>query len=797
MLIAHIRESDSKVQSVQDHLEGVAALASEYGDPLNIGKLCALAGFLHDMGKFTVHFSDYLRSVVLKKETIRPHIDHSTAGAKYLYERYWSNQPQDAIRSYVVEIAGMAILSHHSGLHNFLSIDGRVNDYIRRTVEKELPHYEEVVQNFQSIEGNVERVDRLVDEATEELAAFFEKVKHQTMERGSQRTALSTVSYLQKLVFSILVDADRTDTRRFEENVTEAPHDRSTIFKRAYDRLQAQLDAWAKEDPSELDQLRAEMSDRCDALAEHPSKVWTLSIPTGGGKTLASLRYALKHAVLHGKKRIIYVVPYTTILEQNADAVRAYFDNPSDVLEHHANVIDDEAWDEADDYYGQPIHKKMQLGRDNWDHPVIFTTMVQYLDAFYAKGTRKARRLHHLTESVIVFDEVQSVPLQHQDLFNASVNFLADHGKSSILLCTATQPTVATMDVPIYLESDAEMVPRLTEVAEAFERVRFHNEVTEPGWSTDQLADFVKRCSEKHTSLLVILNTKRAVLELYEALALETEHALYHLSTSMCAAHRNDRLDEIRERLRQRLPTICISTQLIEAGVDISFESVIRSLAGLDSIAQAAGRCNRNAEREYGDVYIINVASESLSRLPEIRVGAETTLDSVFTEKNYEERLVSPPLIERFYEFYYRKAKEAVPAQPKGVDRPLFYYLNVPELYLPSRQTNMVTMYETVERHFQAIDSPTTGVLVPYDAEAKQLIADLNEEQPLSRLNELTKRAQPYVVNVYDFTLRALASEGLIDTLYNDSMYVLQEDGYHEAYGLSVSGSGEKTSLIF
>ena len=204
MLIAHIREVDSKVQSVQEHLEGVGALAYQYGVPLGIGKIAELAGFLHDMGKFTMHFSDYLRSVVLHQKNIRPHIDHSTAGAKYLYERYWSERPQDAIRSYVIEIVGMAILSHHSGLHDFLSIDGRVNSYIRRTVEKELPHYEEVVQNFQSIEGNVERVDRLVDEATEELAAFFEKVKKRTIERESQRTALAAESYLLKILLCIL-----------------------------------------------------------------------------------------------------------------------------------------------------------------------------------------------------------------------------------------------------------------------------------------------------------------------------------------------------------------------------------------------------------------------------------------------------------------------------------------------------------------------------------------------------------------------------------------------------------------
>ena len=795
MFIAHIRESDSKVQTVQEHLLSVSQLAGEYGSALHISSIAELAGFLHDMGKYTSAFTHYLQSVVLKGERIRPHIDHSTAGAKYLYENFWDTQ--DMLQCYVVEIVGMAILSHHSGLQNFLATDGSIGDYMRRVDEKDLPYYEEVVQNFESYEGNKERVIKLMKQSKAEFTHFLEKAKTLNDARNAGDAALITLSHLQKLVFSILIDADRTDTRRFEEATIEEKYDKKKIFESAYHNLNDQLQKWAQREPTPLDQLRANMSDRCDVLAEQPSQIWTLSIPTGGGKTLASLRYALKHAMLHDKKRIIYVVPYTTILEQNAQAVRKYFDDPSDVLEHHANVIDDENWDAAEDYYGRPIHKKMQLGRDNWDHPVIFTTMVQFLDAFYARGTRKGRRMHRLTEAVIVFDEVQSVPLQHQDLFNTAINFLADYGKSSILLCTATQPTVHKMDYPIYLKENAEMVPQLEQVAEAFERVRFHDEIDPKGWDTEQLATFIEQKSTDYASLLIVLNTKSAVLQLYEALQHLKTHTLYHLSTSMCAAHRHDILSKIRKRLDNQLPTICISTQLIEAGVDISFEAVVRSLAGLDSIAQAAGRCNRNAERAYGDVYLVKLNSEALDRLPEIRVGAETTLDYVRTEDDYLQSLVKPSMIERFYSFYYETAKRAIKPHPKEVNRPLIYFLNKPELYLPYRKTAMVTMYKTVERHFQAIDSPTTGIIVPYNDEAKELIAALNEELPLEHLNALMKRAQQYVVNVYDYTLQALIREDLIDVLYHDSLYVLLEGGYHENYGISIEGDGQKSSFIF
>lgn len=800
MFIAHIRESDSAIQTVQEHLESVANLASTYGKDLNLSSTVKLAGFLHDMGKYTKAFSKYLKSVVLDDEKVQPHIDHSTAGARYLYENYWNNE--DMIQCYVVEIVGMAILSHHSGLQNFCSIDGSVGDYIRRVKEKELPYFKEVVENFEAVEGNKEYVARLVKESKKEINDFISKIKTQSNKRNHNKGLSVIISHLQKLVFSIVIDADRTDTRRFEENTTEKEHKTKSIFRDAYDNLRKQLHKWEKDSKNELDKLRTEMSHRCDQLADNPSQVWTLSIPTGGGKTLASLIYALKHAIKFNKKRIIYVVPYTTILEQNAEAVRKYFNNPSDVLEHHANVIDDASLDNKEDYYDDKNHKKMQLGRDNWDHPVIFTTMVQFLDAFYAKGTRKGRRLHRLTESVIIFDEVQSVPLQHQDLFNTAVNFLADYGNSSILLCTATQPTVSHMDYPIHLSENSEIVPNLERVSLAFERVRFYNEVDVKGWGTEDLADFIEKKSDDYSSQLIILNTKSAVLELYEKLQYIETHEIYHLSTSMCAAHRTDILNEIRERLKQKLPTICISTQLIEAGVDISFETVVRSLAGLDSIAQAAGRCNRNAEKEYGDVYLVNMNSERLSMLPEIRIGKETTLDYILTEDNHLERLIQPSMIEKFYRYYYEKAKRVVRQQPKGLDDPLIYFLDVPNKYLSECKkhedtSHMFTMYKTVEKYFKAIDSPTTVVLVPYNDEAKEIITSLNEEQTLSEFNSLMKRAQQYVVNVYDYALQRLNQEGLVEVLYNDSLLVLQEDGYHEKYGISFEGSGEQISLIF
>lgn len=794
MFIAHIRKSDHQIQSLQVHLKEVSDLCYQNGKSLGIAHVAKLAGYLHDMGKYTTEFSEYIKKSVINGERIAPYIDHSTAGAKYLYENYFTN---DLYRHMTIEIVGMSILSHHSGLHDFLSIDGGMSAYLRRVSEKELDYYDEVVDNFESVDGNKCQVNYLIEKATDEIEDFFLKIKENSEKQKDIKSVSVMLSYLQKLVFSILIDADRTNSRQFEEDIVEEVYDSSSIYRESYSNLINQLEKWKKDSPSKIDILRDEMSKKCDELAESSSQIWRLSIPTGGGKTLASLRYALKHSYLYDKQRIIYVVPYTTILEQNAEAVRKYFSNPTDVLEHHANVIDDKDALTKLDYYGDDVSKKLELGRDNWNHPVIFTTMVQYLDVFFAKGTRKTRRLHHLSNSVVVFDEVQSVPLKHQELFNTTINFLAEYCQTSVILCTATQPEVNQMEYPIHLKDDSEMVPNLNEVVYQFERVRFHNKVVPHGFDTNELGEFIEEISERHQSILIILNTKKAVLELFERLSSITSHKVRHLSTSMCPRHRTDILADINKALNAQEKVICVSTQLIEAGVDISFEAVVRSLAGLDSIAQAAGRCNRNAEREKGDVYIIKNNVESLSKLPEIKIGATTTYDQVFTQMNFLEDLLQPSMIKRYFSFFYHAINEEKLFYVPGLDRPLIYYLNTPCLYKKNKKTVMMTMYATVEKYFKAIDSPTTAIIVPYGDRAKEIISDLNEEQNLTTLNDLMKEAQSYVVNVYDHTLNQLIRENFINVLYNNSLYVLSEDAYHKDYGISISGDGEKSTSIF
>jgi len=786
MLIAHIRQEDHVEQSVQEHLEEVAQLARQYGELANIGAFSELAGFLHDMGKFTRQFTIYLKNAVLEKNVSNEKIDHSTAGAKYLYDNYYN---QNLIQNLVVETVGMAILSHHSGLQNFVQPDLKPSDFLRRVQNDLLPNYEEVVRNFEEVAGNKERVAVLMKEAKQELEQFLVKAEP----LGNFRTSLTL---LQKLVFSCLIDADRTNTMCFEEDIEPPSEGYTPLFETAYQTFMKKVHEWEKSDHP-LNKLRNKMSENCDISAEEETAIRTLSVPTGGGKTFASLRYALKHAIQHNKSRIFYIVPYTTILEQNAEQVRKLIEQPDLVLEHHSNVIDDTALDTEPDFYSDISRKTLQLSRDNWDHPIIFTTMVQFLDAFYQKGTKKSRRLHHLINSVIIFDEVQAVPYQHHSLFHAAVNFLYQFGNSSVVFCTATQPSVDHIEPPVQLEEDAEMVPDLEDTANAFKRVAITSKVCAEGWGTEEIGDFAERLLHDSESVLIILNTKTAARKLYQYLQDSVCTNLFHLSTSMCPAHRKEILAEVNSKLGKE-KVICISTQLIEAGVDISFENVIRSLAGLDSIAQAAGRCNRNAERELGQVYIIKAKDENLSRLPEIRIGAEVTANYILKNPEYSDNLLSPLAIRTYFEHFFAQAKREITISPDGLEYTLYSLLQGNTSYQQKAETISRGMWKTTERYFEAIHSPTTTVIVPYQTEGKRLIADLNEDiSDISKFQKLMKHAQQYSVNLYRHELQALNKNDLLHPLYDGSVICLSEKAYDSSYGVTLSAEAAQADLTF
>lgn len=796
--IAHIRNEDGQIQSVQEHLLSVSQLSGQFGSKIGVDRLAYIAGLLHDSGKLSTEFRDYILEAVYNpnRPPKKGSVDHSTAGGKLLFEHF--HQSEHSVSAHLItEIVGNVILSHHMGLQDFLSPDSS-SPYLRRVTEKEIANFEKIqCEFFQSITP-LESLKQDLLKSENELKSIF----HLNHKRSQTKNPHLTMSFLTKYIFSCLIDADRTDTRCFEEN-RDVPEQKSNkaIFEIFYERLIDHLDVLNdnSQEANVIQRLRAQMSNECDAFADRPSGIYTLSIPTGGGKTLSSLRYALRHAVKYNKERIVYVVPYTSIIEQNAAEVREILQEDEHILEHHSNVISS---DEADTPYTQ--RKILQLAKDNWDSPIIFTTMVQFLNTFYSKGTRDIRRLHHLANAVIIFDEVQSVPIKCVALFNEALNFLRNVCDSSILLCTATQPALDYVEKSIDA-IDGEMIEQLDEIADQFKRVEIVDQTSTDGWNTHELSDFVIEELDDALSILIILNTKTVVKKLYKQLIEDSNYTVYHLSTSMCAAHRKETLAKLKQALLNGEKVICISTQLIEAGVNISFDCVIRSMAGLDSIAQAAGRCNRHGEQDRRNVYIINHKEEHLKHLKIIKAGSEITARILKDKQNghIQDDLLSTEVMQLYFKNYYHELEKELYYHVPALKENIYNLFAGSEKYKRYQKDKtgepfplqIYSSMKTAADHFHVIEQKSTSVLVPYGG-GKDIIAELNGNVGMKDMSSILKNAQSYIVNVFEHELQALSRAGDLVYLFDGKVLVLRENVYDLNYGISIGEEGKMDNHI-
>jgi CRISPR-associated endonuclease/helicase Cas3 len=803
--IAHIREKDGGIQTVQEHLESVQKLCEKYGGKIGIKHLAGLAGMLHDLGKNTNDFKEYIQEAVVHPDNPprKGSVDHSTAGGKLLYDRFY-NEQKNGYEKLAIEWMAMSIISHHQGLRDFLSPD-MSSGFLKRVAEKEINQYEDAVSSFYKTQISEEEFETYFEKAKSEAKQMLNSIKYKKLQP-------ITASFLIKYIFSCLIDADRTNTRMFEENeLVEQEFDRKVFFSESYQALMEKIASYGRAEDADhpINQLRSEMSNQCEEFASNPSGIYTLSIPTGGGKTLASLRYALKHAKKFKKERIIYIVPYTTIIEQNAQEVRDILNKDEYILEHHSNVMNEKVAE--DDRYDLTA-KKLRLAKDNWDSPIIFTTMVQYLNVFYSRGTRNIRRLHNLANSILIFDEVQSVPIKCTSLFNESLNFLNDYCNSSIVLCTATQPALDFVENKLKISANAEMIRDMKNVSESFKRVDIIDKTTPQGLNAVELKELIERELKKVNSILVILNTKTAVRKLFEELNIDSTNEsgfkLFHLSTNMCPAHRKKVLTDVKKALLAGERVICLSTQLIEAGVDISFECVFRSLAGLDSIAQAAGRCNRHGKDDIRNVYIIKSADEVLTNLKEIKIGAEQTkrILGEYKEapKTFGNDLLSSQAMTIYFQYYYHQIKGELNYPILDLQKDLFDLLNMNKDYyqafvnkhgvkpaIVSRQS-----FATAEKYFNVIDSPTTSVLVPYNEEAEEIILALNGDMNVKELGDILKKAQQFTINVYEHEIKRLEKEGDIYFLLHGEILALRETAYSKEMGLDSKGEGSWSTNI-
>lgn len=818
--IAHWRSSDNQEQLLEAHLAGVARLSRAFAGKIGLQDAGELIGALHDLGKYSKEFQDYLRSAVglldvdaddyVDAKGLKGKVDHSTAGAQYIWTKLADKGPKERIGA---QVLALCIASHHSGLIDCIGGDtGNFGQAVfpRRMLKAhDKTHLEEVLRVADK--KLIARCDALLSNPTMTAAfvSLLERIEQHNADASAKLTH-QQFGLAVRLLFSCLIDADRIDSADFEHKRTRRfrPLGDYVPWPTLLSRLETHLQAFKPRHP--IDDLRNQISAQCLAAANRSGGVYTLTVPTGGGKTLASLRFALHHAQQRKLDRVIYVIPFTSIIDQNARDVRAILepkealqDKGKVVLEHHASLTpEQQTWRE-------------KLMTENWDAPVVYTTVVQFLESLFGGGTRSARRMHQLANAVLVFDEIQTLPIKCVHLFNNAVNFLAEQCNTTVLLCTATQPLlheVAKDKGAIRLKPGHELILDVPQLFDALKRVDVRDGRKAGGWTYDEVATLATSELARSGSCLVIVNTKDAAKQVFmrclEGLDAET---VFHLSTDMCPAHRKAVLgrkqtsdgDTVIGRLAQGLPVLCVSTQLIEAGVDVDFGAVIRSLAGLDSIAQAAGRCNRNGRSVTGVVHVVDPVDENVERLIDIKIGREVTqriLDDFKRDPSrYSHSLVSPQALQDYYKYFFFKRADmmAYPVGEKQIGREdsLLNLLGINDQASSAYGIQHKKMPDILLRQafmtagnvFQTIDAPTQSVVVPYGEEGKALIADLHAAFKLDTDFDLLRRAQQYSVNVFPHVLEKLqtakalefAEEGKLRILCLDSRY------YSPQFGLS------------
>lgn len=781
---AHIRGYDRTEQSVESHCKQTAILAAQYGNSVELEKTAMIAGWLHDIGKLTATFNEYIHG---ENSCRRGEIDHSFAGAKYLKEL--AQRSEDADLRKTASLIGRVILSHH-GLNDWVDDAGK-DTYSRRT-EKE-SYYSEILHNFHE-SGLETELDAGMHDAVREVKAIRAELRN--MAGDSKEQFAFYLGMLERLLQSILIDADRTDTADFmSDTQTEICFDTDQLWKEMDDKLEEKLLAFSSRTDA-ISKRRQSISDRCAAFAANDVRICKLIVPTGGGKTLSSLRFAVKHAKEYHKKKIIYIAPFMSILEQNSDVIKSIAGEDA-FLEHHSDMLAELADDK------EMLHE-YELRTEKWDSPVIATTMVQFLNSLFSGKNSAVRRMHRLSEAVIIIDEVQSIPLKCVYLFNLAMNFLSRICKSTIVLCSATQPPFEELrEFPLLLDENSSMTGDTAEDFEMFRRTNLIYMEKKGGWSYDEAADF---CSEKfreHGNLLLIVNTKSSAIEMYKRLRNTEDASVFHLSTNMCPAHRRNCINAMKEKLPLHEPVICVTTQLIEAGVDISFGCVVRSLAGMDNAVQAAGRCNRNGEHEQiCPVYILHLWEEKLGSLAKIKNAGNISREIA----NAADDLDNVHLLVQYFRKLYKSEHDKLryPLQ-EHTDQDLINLLSLNKHHVDSRTKPKLRFcgqaFKKAGRLFEVIDHNTSAVIVPYNDEAKQLIADLGSEQNPKRIVELLGKAQKYSVNVYAGTQHKLEDEAAIydmkcGDLEHCVVKILREHFYDSDFGITAEGGLHEVLLL-
>lgn len=727
-------------QTLDDHLTNVAKHASTFAGKFGLAQLAYAAGTLHDLGKATPEFQARLEG----------------SGEKVQHAIHGGIRARELARSHAQtwQVLANPIISHHTGLHDYITPTGETELLERLDEPRSIPQYFN-----QDIDQNID-----IETLSNERRLFISRCPNKPF----------GATMLVKLLFSCLVDADRLDAYLFdseEDALAETKADWNSLVDALDERLAKFSCA------TEMEKLRRVVSESCAASAVREQGIYKLEVPTGGGKTLASLRFALNHAKKHNLDRIIYVIPYLSILSQTAAEIRKALNVSDDiVLEHHSNILPDD-----ERYY--------KLHTDRWDAPIILTTQVQFLESAFSAKASDLRKFHAMSNSVIIFDEAQSVPIKCVYLFNSLLNFLCSVCGATALLCTATQPLLDKVRKPVKFASE----PQVSVKTEPPKRTSIIDKTRPSGYSFDEAAELVS--SVHHNSTLIIMNKKDSTQGVAEALKARG-YAPLHLSTNMCGAHRDGVIAEIRRRLNAKEDVICVSTQLIEAGVDISFECVVRGIAGLDSLLQAAGRCNRHGEfGETKPVYVINIANENLDKLIDIKQGAEVT-ERLFREFKGS---LTPNAITRYYQYYFFKKEETnemdyIVQNGDNKGKTLFDMLTANKEGVSGMKNrtggepgdSLRPAIRTAGDEFFIIEKGQTQLLVDY-GESMTMLDEYLKCSSVPAKRKLLRRLGRYTVSVYEYKLRQLQKQNAIRD--EDGVLLLDSAYYNAEYGIVDEGN--------
>ena len=759
-IIAHTRE-DGSIQTLPEHIEGVAhhcALFLEEAGLPELAPLGSLLAQLHDAGKAQPAFQRY---ILRESDQKAP---HSATGALLatcmLYELSEELQLKKLPRT--SQLLAYAISGHHRGLYDYIELRKELE---KKEIEERYAKTTEALPNIKS------ELQTWVEEYAEATETSLKELAKQV---GTTEQAQALI----RLLFSCLVDADFLDTEAFMDEERKGRRQEATNgyapLEVLRDRLTKHMEGFSTE--GKINEARRAFLNRCRAHGQScPKGYYSLFLPTGGGKTLSSMAWALETALKHEAKRIIYVIPYTSIITQTAGIFREIF-GEENVLEHHSDISfsGGEASQEAERY------ERTRLLAENWDAPIIVTTNVQFFESLFSHKVSRSRKVHSIANSVVVFDEVQMFPTE---FLHPMLRLLEDLRRiygTQLLFCSATLPpfdkdhTSSFKKVNDFHQlSDAiqPIVPEDPELFKVFDRVIYHLEEKE--YTTKELAEELSQ----HDSALCIVNSRRDASQLYHALLEEGKGAqdVIHLSRNMCSAHLKERIAEVRQRLKAKIPTIVISTQLIEAGVDIDLPIVYRAMSGLDSIVQAGGRCNREGKRPApGEVYVFFL-SDGGKALGAIARGQNATRFLLDNDKEHTRSSMPLELIEAYYVRYYSSIGSF---DTKAIAE---------SLYDVEEAKRWRFDFEQASKDFQLIDNVDRDLFVPY-GKGKELLEGL--EKHTLYLNHRTMRElQQYHVSISKWRYEELEearllSEVVVDRETGKSILVLAPQGYDEALGV-------------